>query len=216
MNELLNARILGMPAWLVGGVVIGGGLALAWYIRRGRGSGSGALGQNSAASAAPADPNIDPNTGVPYSVEEATNPATGLPAYYGTPGLDGSGQQPPTPPAPGPGPGPTPGTGINPPPGPGPVNPGPFVHPIGPEPGPTRIPSGPIPTAPAPAPAAGPRVAVVSARTWPNADSSLFSIWQNHAHGIPFNEWQSQVLRLNPQISNPNRIYPNEAIRVPA
>ena len=85
----LQGTISGIPVWvwiIAGGAVVVG---IVWWMRRQQSgtTGSGVLGQNTTATATP-DPNIDPYTGVPYSIEEATNPATGLPAYYGGPGVD--------------------------------------------------------------------------------------------------------------------------------
>ena len=90
--SFLEGRIGGFPVWVWGLIVVGGGLALAWVIRRGTGAKAssvtgGTLGQ---ASIAPTDPNIDPYTGVPYTIESQINPSTGLPAYYGGPGVDAS------------------------------------------------------------------------------------------------------------------------------
>jgi hypothetical protein len=80
--EILQQPIAGMPLWIWAIIVGGGGLALAWYLRR-QGSKSGALGQNAAGQMPQLDPSLyDPYTGVPLSIESATNPATGLPNYY--------------------------------------------------------------------------------------------------------------------------------------
>ena len=91
--NILQTTVFGIPVWMIGLVV--GGVVLFLVIRSRNSSSTGALGQNTS-TAAP-DPNIDPLTGVPYSVEEATNPATGLPAYYGGPGTDGNPPPPATP-----------------------------------------------------------------------------------------------------------------------
>lgn len=81
VGGFLTRRVFGMPLWLVGGIVIIGGVALALYIRgRNAGPSEKALGQSG--SSGVGDPNIDPNTGVPYSVEDAIDPNTGLPAYF--------------------------------------------------------------------------------------------------------------------------------------
>lgn len=92
MTEMLTRPVMGMPLW-VWVIVVAGGVILAIYIRRnvGSSSASGSLGQNAAGQQSVTDPNIDPYTGVPYSIEEAINPATGLPAYYGGPGVDATG-----------------------------------------------------------------------------------------------------------------------------
>lgn len=83
--EILSRDMGGLPLWAWGIIVGGGGLALAWYLHR-QGGKSGALGQNAAGQAPQLDPALyDPYTGVPLSIESATNPATGLPNYYNPP-----------------------------------------------------------------------------------------------------------------------------------
>ena len=105
LRSLLTKNMGGLPAWAWALLVGGGGLALFLFIRRQRGGGgggqSGALGANAAGQQQPIDTSqLDPYTGVPYSIEGATNPATGLPAYYGGPGVDQTTPptSPPTPP----------------------------------------------------------------------------------------------------------------------
>ena len=124
MNNLLTKSIGGLPAWAWALIVGGGGIALFLFIRHQRGGGgaSGALGQNSNASAPAIDTSqIDPYTGVPYSIEGATNPATGLPAYYGGPGVDQGTQNPAQAPSPTPTPTPSPSPTPSPAPAPTPA-----------------------------------------------------------------------------------------------
>lgn len=86
MLESLSRTFGGIPPWLiVGGVVVIVGAVVLWPRI------SGALGLGGSAgggSGTPIDPTaggqIDPYTGVPYTIESQINPATGLPAYYGT------------------------------------------------------------------------------------------------------------------------------------
>jgi hypothetical protein len=70
----------GLPIW-VWLLIVGGGLLLAFVILP-RFTGKSGSSSSSATGTAN-DPNIDPNTGVPYNIESQINPATGLPAYYG-------------------------------------------------------------------------------------------------------------------------------------
>lgn len=132
MKELLSRDIGGLPAWAWGLIVLGGGIGLFFFIRRQSGSSgstSGALGQNSSSAAAPDMSQIDPNTGIPYSIESQTNPATGLPAYYGGPGVDQS--LPTNSPVPDPAPTPTPTPTPSPTPTPAPT-PTPTPSPVSP------------------------------------------------------------------------------------
>lgn len=122
IDQFLHGRILGLPAWLVGIAVVGAGVGIYLIIKHragsSSGSGGGVLGQNT--NAQPSDPNIDPNTGVPYAVEEATDPNTGMPVYM-TLLSQGSGLTSAPTPAPQPGPiPPQPST-------PGPIPPQPSV-----------------------------------------------------------------------------------------
>lgn len=133
-GSFLTRRVFGMPLWLVGGIVIIGGVALALYIRGRNQTPSGqALGQSG--STGIGDPNIDPNTGVPYSVEDAIDPNTGLPAYFDLfPPPTTTSSPPPAPP-----PGPT----SQPPPSPGNPPPTPNTPPPGTPPGPLHNPPPP-------------------------------------------------------------------------
>lgn len=97
--DFLKRPIFGLPGWVVVGVVLIGGIGLFLFIRKSQGnSNASTLGQNPTGPA-PDLSQIDPYTGVPYSIEGQTNPATGLPAYYGGPGVD---QNPPPTTNPGP------------------------------------------------------------------------------------------------------------------
>lgn len=142
--SFLTQKLGGLPVWAWGLLVAGTGVAVWFFIRK---QGGGAtLGS----SQQPNDPNIDPNTGVPYSIEEAINPATGLPAYYGGPGVDPNiaptppptqppGDQPPIQPTPPP---------VQMPPQQPPISPAPqppAQQPPSPLPGPTPPPTQPPP-----------------------------------------------------------------------
>lgn len=123
LGEFLRRPIAGMPAWVWLIVVVGGGVAVAIFIRRqgSSNSQSGTLGSNPGGQQAPGDySQIDPYTGVPYTIESQINPNTGLPAYYGGPGVDNNnaGSQisgPPAPPSGTPPPPPPSGTPPTPP-----------------------------------------------------------------------------------------------------
>lgn len=91
---ILARNELGLPmwAWVLAG---GGAILVVIYLKRRQGASS-----DQSVTGGPSGSNvpstIDPYTGVPYSIESAVNPATGLPAYYGTgssgtPGVGGQG-----------------------------------------------------------------------------------------------------------------------------
>lgn len=89
--DILKRPIGGLPAWAWLGIVGGGAILLVWYLRKNSSSSgsAGALGQSSSQNVdATYGGQIDPYTGVPYSIESQTNPNTGLPAYYGGQGVD--------------------------------------------------------------------------------------------------------------------------------
>lgn len=97
LGDVLGRGMGGLPVW--GWVaIVGGVFVLVWLGRKKFGnqgstsSDGGSLGSGTANSAL--DPNIDPNTGVPYSIESAINPNTGLPAYYGGAGVTNQGAPP--------------------------------------------------------------------------------------------------------------------------
>jgi len=82
LNEILSAHLGPVPVWLI---IAGGAVAIAIFAPKllanfGGGSSTGSTSA-AAGTTATADPNIDPVTGVPYTVEETTNPANGLPLY---------------------------------------------------------------------------------------------------------------------------------------
>lgn len=85
----LSQRLGPFPVWVWGVVLIGGVVVVLVVKRMQNGTttnASGVLGQNSAGQVNPLnpsnDPNIDPNTGVPYQIEEAVDPNTGMPYYF--------------------------------------------------------------------------------------------------------------------------------------
>lgn len=80
--NFLSQSFGGMPLW-IWGVILAGGIALAYFGPKLLGGLTGSSNQGGS-SQATLPSNIDPVTGVPYSVEESINPGTGLPAYYGT------------------------------------------------------------------------------------------------------------------------------------
>jgi hypothetical protein len=89
IGKLLTTKTGPLPnwGWLVA-IVVGGGVA--WYFMRQSGSTSQTGSSNGTANAGLPD-TIDPLTGVPYAVEQAINPNTGLPAYYGGAGVTNTG-----------------------------------------------------------------------------------------------------------------------------
>ena len=110
MINFLTQMIGPFPLWAWLGIGAAG-VAVALFLR-GRSSSSGgasALGSSAASQSSVDTSQLDPYTGVPYSIESATNPATGLPAYYGSgQTVDTTGNGQPIPPAPKPTPTPTP------------------------------------------------------------------------------------------------------------
>lgn len=87
MMNFLNRPLLGLPLWIWLLVVLGGVLIAVPLIKKFTGGGSSnSLGSGQTTTTTP-DANIDPNTGIPYAVETATNPATGLPNYNNLVGL---------------------------------------------------------------------------------------------------------------------------------
>lgn len=80
--EFLTRKFGPFPVY-VWALVIVGGIVLAIYIRSRTQNSSG--GSQTAATNPfnpTNDPNIDPNTGVPYALEEQIDPNTGVPYYY--------------------------------------------------------------------------------------------------------------------------------------
>jgi hypothetical protein len=142
LQQLMAAKIGPVPVPLAIAAVVGG---VGYLIYKNRKSAATSANNGLGNNATPPDPNIDPTTGVPWDIERMTNPNTGLPNYYGGPGIDtgsnagggGSGgpinEIPPNPGGVGLGPTPTPtGGGI--PPNPGGIGSGPGGVPIGPLP----------------------------------------------------------------------------------
>src|SRR5215475_8319936 len=90
--EALKGETFGVPNWLLVGI---GGVGIAVFAPKllkkftGGGDEKGGLGNTAGVST---DPNIDPNTGVPWSVENAIDPNTGLP-YWATLFGPGAGMQ---------------------------------------------------------------------------------------------------------------------------
>jgi hypothetical protein len=106
----LSRRLGPLPAWAyIAIVVIGGVVFYIWWRHytstQSSNNASQAQSTSGVAGANPAynplnpsnDPNIDPNTGVPYQLEEAINPNTGIPYYYSTQGTPGTPSAPSTP-----------------------------------------------------------------------------------------------------------------------
>lgn len=102
MDTLLHGRVGPFPVWLIAGVVVIGGVVFfIWWRNNQANNSSNATPTNSLNPTN--DPNIDPNTGVPYSLEEMVDPNTGIPYYFeNNPGAP----QPPAAPAPKPTPNP--------------------------------------------------------------------------------------------------------------
>lgn len=103
--NFLQSKLGPFPVWVWGLVVIGGVVVfiIVRKMQNGNTSGTSTLGQNSAGQVNPLnptnDPNLDPNTGIPYQIEEAIDPNTGLPYYLEltngatSPGQAGGGPQ---------------------------------------------------------------------------------------------------------------------------
>ena len=250
--EFLQRQIGPFPVWAWGLIVIGG--AIVGYIiikkytsstaQNGANTGGSTLGGNpSGQGGSPSLPSeIDPLTGVPYTVEEQVDPNTGIPFYYTYP----NGSAPPSPvPAPQGGPvappsgpsGPAQPVSGPPSPSPLPLDPGRMpAQPVGGVPGTPaggRMPAQPVngrPGPPVPAqpvrPPAGhpsggrmpaqpvrPR-RTVTVKAWPQPESSLWSIWQRVGGGVPWSQWEGEVVKAN-HLSDPNRLYPGQELVVP-
>lgn len=157
----LQSRLGPFPVWVWGVVLIAGVVVFIIVRRMQNGNttnASGTLGQNTAGQVNPLnptnDPALDPNTGIPYSIEEMVDPNTGLPYYIelttGANNPPGSQRSAgiatgPIPPQSGGGPGTQPGTS----PSTGPIPPQPGTAPVtvGAQAG---RPIGPIPPQPGP------------------------------------------------------------------
>lgn len=86
--EFLSKDLGGIPVWAWGLIVGGAGVGLFLFIRSQQSSSSGStLGSSGGNNGSIDTSQIDPNTGIPYTIESDINPATGLPAYYGGPGV---------------------------------------------------------------------------------------------------------------------------------
>jgi len=235
IKTLLTGKLFGIPNWLL---ILGGGIGLAFIVPRFLGK-SGANKDNAGLGNSPGtggsattDPNLDPLTGVPWSVENAIDPETGLP-YYATlfgpkanAGNAGVGGPPPPPPPPGSGPtgeGGSGGVPANPPkPGGGTgVPPKPVSKPLGIV---GRTPvggtgaTGATGTKPATQPLGivgrtpVPPERVVSPTAWPSQTSTLAGIAQRY--GVTTQRLQ----QLNPWIYQQrgtwNTIYMSDKIRI--
>lgn len=103
--QFLTRHFGPLPAWAYIVIAVIGGVAIyIWYRHNSSSSSSGGSSSSSNAATNPLnpdnDPNIDPNTGVPYALEEAIDPNTGEPYYYSntTPSTTPSAPPPPNPP----------------------------------------------------------------------------------------------------------------------
>lgn len=84
--QFLMRKIGPLPTWAYIGIVVVGGVVFYIWWRHYTGSSSSSQTPAATNPLNPTnDPNIDPNTGVPYALEEAINPATGQPYYYSNP-----------------------------------------------------------------------------------------------------------------------------------
>lgn len=231
--DFLMQQIGPFPLIVWAGIVVGGAL-LAWWLSR-------RLGGQSRTPSAPAEnPNIDSSTGLPYTVENATDPNTGLPVYtlYNPPPQPINNQPPiggcPTGQAWMPSPDGTwhcaplglssgpPSTG------------GPLGTPCGNNgiwiagPNGTTICSSTM-TGP---PQSGPpivfpptipdgyaqpwgRYQTAYGASWPEPNHTLYDVWQDHGAGIPWADWEGAVRRANPQVGKSGRLLPNERVRIP-
>lgn len=92
---------------------------------------------------------------------------------------------------------------------------GPFPNPGSGNP-PTNPPTNP-PVNPSPPPSNPVTQLWATVTKWPSPGSSLWTIFQNPINNpthLSWQAWESNVLRLNPAITNPNLVYPNERIRI--
>ena len=234
--NLAALRTIPWWGWLIAAVGAGGLVYVFW---KWHSSSSGAtLGQSSSpGTSLPAE--LDPLTGVPYQVEEAINPATGLPNYYNQSPPPPSSPPPPTPDATGQSGTPSEWMGFSVQPGPPAVDPGgapfswtnptpvtptplqrnpdsgfsvqPGTHPfMGPPPTPSGIGAGNIHLA-------GPGAAggrVVTAGVWPTPQTNLAALHAQYGGGMPLSQWSQQVQHLNPGL-NPEALYPRERVVIP-
>lgn len=84
--EFLREYTGPLPNWVwIAAIVLGITGYFLWQRFKGNSSADSAS-SNAGTSQAANDPNIDPNTGVPYNIESQIDPKTGLPAYYSNPG----------------------------------------------------------------------------------------------------------------------------------
>jgi hypothetical protein len=83
-RQLMSAKLGPVPVPLVIITVVAGVGYLIYKRNKASSGGNQGLGNNGT----PPDPRIDPTTGVPWDIENQINPNTGLPNYYGGPGID--------------------------------------------------------------------------------------------------------------------------------
>ena len=214
-DNFFTRQVFGFPVWLWGGIIVVG-VGLALYMRKRQQNASNQTGtgtQTTTSGAANLPDTIDPLTGVPYNIESAINPQTGLPAYYGT------GNSSPVSSNPGPSGGPvSSGSTGNPPPVlagstgnalTGTMSVTGYGNPIvqSAAPGASQTSQPPVSTAPLSPPAQYVTVSQWTANNTP---------WNSTLGGIASHQGLalSRLEALNPGIANPNLIYPGQKVRV--
>ena len=209
LKGFLSQKTAGLPNWgWMLAIVLGvaGAYFIPKMLNKGTNASASDSGNPSGTANAGLPDSIDPITGIPYSVEEATNPATGLPAYYGAGvGYTGSGA--------------TVGTTI------GGILP-PVTNPPSPQPGlPPPPPPSPTPSPPAgghrpprpgrrPPPVPGPiQPRFVSPARWPAAGSDLSTIARENGTTVAALEAfpENQYIKAR---GGWNLVYTHDRIRV--
>jgi LysM repeat protein len=183
----LTGTTAGLPnwAWIL---VVGGGIAAAYFLPK-------LLGSSSSSTTTPTTGTdtsgiglaVDPTTGLPYAVEGLV--PSGANAGDGSVGVTGTtGAAGPAGPA-----GPTGAAGA-------PGKPG--------TPAPTPVKKPIVVTTPVKKPTTAPQEKYVNVQAWPQPLSTLSGIASKN--GITL----QRLEQLNPQIKDPNLIYPNEKVRI--
>jgi LysM repeat protein len=179
----MTGTTAGLPNW-AWVLVVGGGIAAAYFLPKLLGGNSSATGTTGTTGADTSGIGlaVDPTTGLPYAVEglvpsgAEAGGTSGTPGPQGPPGIPGT-PGPAGPPAP---------TGVPPKP---PTKP-PVKPPVPPKPGPH------------------PQEKYVNVQPWPQPLSTLSGIASKYGISL------ARIEQLNPQIKDPNLIYPNEKVRV--
>jgi hypothetical protein len=84
LTDVLGAHVGPVPVWLIVGA---GAVAVAVFAPKLFNKSASTLTGSNTSGAAVMDSNVDPTTGIPYQIEQQSNPQTGLPNYYNQPGF---------------------------------------------------------------------------------------------------------------------------------